>query len=75
MYLIQHYGIKFVSDLRQVGGFLQGLLRSEIFLKVELNTIIQAKPYLYKYTQKLDTVIVFPLVNTQINVLIQIQFW
>ena len=48
---------------------------NEIFLKVELNTIIQAKPYLYKYTQKLDTVIVFPLVNTQINVLIQIQFW
>ena len=25
MYLIQHYVIKFVSDLRQVGGFLQVL--------------------------------------------------
>jgi hypothetical protein len=24
-YSIQHYVIKFVSDLRQVGGFLQGL--------------------------------------------------
>jgi len=26
VYLIQHYVIKFVSDLRQVGGFLQVLL-------------------------------------------------
>jgi hypothetical protein len=23
LYSMQHYGIKFVSDLRQVGGFLQ----------------------------------------------------
>ena len=25
LYSIQHYGIKFVSDLRQVGGFLRVL--------------------------------------------------
>ena len=29
VYLIQHYAIKFVSDLRQVGGFLAP---SEVFL-------------------------------------------
>jgi hypothetical protein len=49
VYLIQHYVIKFVGDLRQVGGFLW-LLQShtlvtdhyditEILLKVALNTI------------------------------------
>jgi hypothetical protein len=48
--LIQHYVIKFVSDLRQVSGFLQVLPISstnktycqdiaEIFLKVALNTM------------------------------------
>ena len=47
---IQHYVMKFVSDLRQVGGFLQVLQFlprnkterhdiTEILLKVELNTI------------------------------------
>ena len=51
-YSIQHYVIKFVSDLRQVGGFLWVLLLSstneidrhdtnEILLKVALNTINQ----------------------------------
>ena len=50
VYLIQHYVIKFVSDLRQVGGFLQvlwfppsikltGYDITEILLKVALNTI------------------------------------
>jgi len=45
VYLIQHYVIKFVSDLRQVGGFLWVLwfhpmkLKTEILLKVALNTI------------------------------------
>ena len=50
VYLIQHYMIKFVSDLRQVCGFLRVLLFSstnktdshyiaEILLKVALNTI------------------------------------
>ena len=39
-----HYVIKFVTDLRQVGGFLQVLLisstnKTEIMLKVVLNTI------------------------------------
>jgi hypothetical protein len=53
VYSIQHYVIKFVSDLRQVGGFLQ-LLRfptinktdrndiAEILLRVALNTITLA---------------------------------
>jgi hypothetical protein len=50
MYSVQHYVIKFVSDLRQVGGFLRVLLISftkktdhheiaQILLKVALNTI------------------------------------
>ena len=30
VYLIQHYVIKFVSDLRQVGGFLQILPMASI---------------------------------------------
>ena len=52
VYSIQHYVIKFVSDLKQVSGFLR-VLRfpppiktdshdiTEILLKVELNTINQ----------------------------------
>ena len=40
MYSIQHYVIKFVSDLRQVGGFLCHDI-TEILLKVALNTINQ----------------------------------
>jgi hypothetical protein len=55
VYSIQHYVIKFVSDLRQLGGVHQ-VLRfpppnktdhhdiAEIFLKVALNTINQIKP-------------------------------
>ena len=49
LYLIQHYVIKFVNDLRQVGGFLwvfwfpppikQRHYVIEILLKVALNTI------------------------------------
>ena len=50
VYSIQHYVIKFVSNLRQVGGFCLGTLVSstnktdhhditEILLKVALNTI------------------------------------
>jgi hypothetical protein len=49
VYLIQHYVIKFVSDLRQVSGFLRVLWFpppikltnniNEILLKVELNAI------------------------------------
>jgi hypothetical protein len=53
VYSIQHYEIKFVSDLRQVGGFFPGNLISstnktdchyitEILLKVALNAINQA---------------------------------
>ena len=57
VFLIQHYVIKFVSDLRQVVGFLQVLWFpppiklmamiynvAEILLKVALNTINQTKP-------------------------------
>ena len=44
---VQHYVIKFVSDLQQVGGFLRVLWFpphniTEILLKVALNTIKQA---------------------------------
>ena len=50
VYLIQHYVIKFVSDLWQIGGFLRALwlpqpikltttILTEILLKVVLNTI------------------------------------
>jgi hypothetical protein len=57
VYSIKHYVIKFVSDLRQVGGFFQVPLSlppiktdshdiTEILLKVALNTINQAKPIL-----------------------------
>ena len=48
---VQHYVIKFISDLRQVGGFSPGTMVSsnktdrhditEIFLKVALSTIKQ----------------------------------
>jgi hypothetical protein len=55
VYSIQHYVIKFASDLLQVGGFSLGTPVSstdktdrhditEILLKVALNTIIQAQP-------------------------------
>ena len=56
VYSIQHYVIKFVSDLQQVGGFLL-VLRfppqiklsrhdiTEILLKVTLNTINQPLMY------------------------------
>ena len=53
VYPIQHYVIKFVSDLRQVGGFLPSNLVSstnktditEILLKVALNTITHTTLY------------------------------
>jgi hypothetical protein len=43
VYSIQHFKIKFVSDLRQVGGFLHqyNYNVTEILLKVALNTIKQ----------------------------------
>ena len=43
MYSIQDYVIKFVSDLRQVGGFHWGTSVSEILLKVAFNTINHIK--------------------------------
>ena len=39
---VQHYVIKFVTDLRQVGGFLRVHDITEILLEVALNTINQA---------------------------------
>jgi hypothetical protein len=53
VFSIQHYVIKFVSDLQQVGGFLRVFLfqptnktdrhdKSEILLNVVLNTINQS---------------------------------
>jgi len=42
VYLMQHYVIKYVSDLQQVGGFLWDKEIIEILLKVELNTITLA---------------------------------
>jgi len=50
VYSIQHYVIKFVSDLRQVSGFLRvlrfhpSIKLTEILLKVALNIINQIKP-------------------------------
>ena len=54
IYSIQHYVIKFVSDLRQLGGFLWVLFFStdktehhditEILLRVALSTLSQTKP-------------------------------
>ena len=56
VYSIQHYVIKFVSELREVGGGFLWVLRfppclkltttifTEILLKVALNTINQTKP-------------------------------
>ena len=51
---VQHYVIKFVSDLRQVGSFLRDLHQqnwrhdiTEILLKVALNTIKQTNLYIY----------------------------
>ena len=51
VYSIQHCAIKFVSDLRQVGGFLRSLWfpppikLTKILLKVTLNTINQTYYY------------------------------
>jgi hypothetical protein len=55
VYSIQHYVIKFVSDWRQVGGFLRTPVSStnktdshnitEIVLKVALNIIIKLNLY------------------------------
>ena len=60
VYSIQHYVIKFISDLRQVGGFLQVLFSSTnksdrhdiigILLKVVLNTITLNLNVLYSQT-------------------------
>ena len=60
VYSIQHYVIKFVSDLQQIGGFLWVLRFPspikltaaiiEILLKMALNTINQTKPLAYLFS-------------------------
>jgi hypothetical protein len=62
LYSIQHYVIKFVSDMCQVGGFLPGILVSstnktdhhditEILLKMVLNTItLSLTLYIFSYS-------------------------
>jgi len=58
VYSIQHYVIKLVSDLQQVGGFLcviwfhppiklTATVFTEILLKVALNTINQPEPTIF----------------------------
>ena len=67
MHSIQHYVIKFVSDLWQIGGFLRALrfplliklTATEILLKVALNTTNPLYPYAITYDQE----IVFRLMN------------
>jgi len=62
VYSIQHYVIKFLSDLRQVGGFSPVSSTNkpdrhditEILLKLALNTINQTKLYRYLKTVKYD---------------------
>jgi hypothetical protein len=50
VYSIQHYVIKFLSDLQQVGGFLRGTPGiTEILLEVALNTINQTKTNLHHF--------------------------
>jgi hypothetical protein len=63
VYSTQYYVIKFVSDLRQVGGFLQFSPPNktdshditDIFLKVALNIIIQPSTVYFKYTHPQQT--------------------
>jgi hypothetical protein len=60
---IQHFVIKYVSDMRKVGGFLQVLVSStkktdrhditETLLKVVLNTINQATNHIFEFRKKL----------------------
>ena len=67
VYLIQYYVIKYVSDLRQVGGWLRYSCSSsnkidrnditEIFWKMALNTINQTKPFMYRcYCVEIDRI-------------------
>jgi hypothetical protein len=57
VYSIEHYVKKFVSDLRQVGGFLRVLRHDiiEILLKVALNTcswcLQLLNPHLYGFVE------------------------
>jgi len=54
VYSIQHYVVKFVSDLRQVVGFLwvhRATILTEILFKVALNTINHQPPLSSPYIQ------------------------
>jgi hypothetical protein len=56
--LIQHYVMKLVSDLRQVGGFLRILrFRPEILLEVALSTITLTKYLSYKLNLSYATIL------------------
>ena len=84
VYLIQHHVIKFVSDLRQVGGFLWVLVSSinkadyhemtEILLKVALNTINQTiiKLSTFKLLKRKFTIFYLQFVFTSILFNIQV---
>jgi hypothetical protein len=54
VYSIQHYVIKFVSDLRQVGGFLWVLLVSTIKKtdQHDINEILLKQMFLKSYFQE-----------------------
>ena len=68
VFSIQHYVIKFVSDLRQVGGFLRvlwfpppiKLTATEILLKLALNTINHQTNLLFIFS---ETIFVMELLN------------
>ena len=56
VYSMEHYVIKFVSDLRQVGGFLRHDI-IEILLKVALNTVNQSTNLIHGYSLKNERLI------------------
>ena len=61
VYSIQHYVIKFVSDLRQVGGTLvSSTNKTELLLKVALNTIKQTNKQTNKQCTRSKYGTVFP---------------
>jgi hypothetical protein len=74
VYSIQHYVIKFVSDLKQVSGFLRVLLFpppiktdshdiTEILLKEELNTINQTMLCVHVLWTHSNIFFTFKLIN------------
>ena len=73
VYSIQHYVIKFVSDLGQFGGFLRTPIYSTnktdrhdiieiLLLKVALNTINQIKPFCFLVHPEYNSVLIWLLI-------------